>query len=346
MIRARMSRWIRNLAILWACALPLAQATADEVADFYRGRNVSLVIGYPPGGGFDASARLLMRHIGKHIPGNPTLIPKNMPGAGSIVATNYLFNIAPKDGSEFGMIGGSVPFGPLWSREGVKFEATKFNWIGSMDRWVGIVLLRQDAPAMTVEDAKNTAVTVGATGSGDVTSIYPRVINELIGTKFKVVGGYQGTSDLNLAIERGEVQGRLGWCWDCVKAEKPDWVSDRKIRVMMQLGFDKDPELPDAPMLIELAMSEEDRQIVRLVFGSQEMARPLLAPPGVPQARIAALRTAFERTMKDPEFLAEAKRLKLPVRITTWPEIKKLISEVYATPEPVLSRAAKIVNEK
>ena len=324
------------------CASAFAQ---DTVQKFYAGRNVDMVIGYPPGGGFDASARILIRHMPKHLPGAPNMIPKNMPGAGSLVAANYLYNVAPKDGSEFGIIGGSVPFGPLWSRDGVSFEATRFNWIGSMDRWNGIVLLWAGGKAKTLDDLRAMEVPVGATGAGDVTAIYPRVLNALIGTRFRVVGGYRGTTDLNLAIERGEVAGRLGWCWDCVKAEKPNWIADKQIVIPLQLGLQKHAEL-DAPMAFDLAKDEEARQIMRLVFGSQEMARPFVAPPGVPADRIAALRKAFEDTVKDKDFLAEAQKMAMPINIAYWHELEKLIKEVYATPEAIVARAAKIVNEK
>lgn len=332
-------------ATLVALATVSGAQAQDAVQKFYAGRNMDVVIGYPPGGGFDASARLLIRHMPRHLPGSPTMIPKNMPGAGSLVAANYIYNVAPKDGSEFGIIGGSVPFGPLWSRDGVSFEATRFNWIGSMDRWNGIVLLWAAGPAKTLDDLRKMDVPVGATGAGDVTAIYPRVLNALIGTRFKIVGGYRGTSDLNLAIERGEVAGRLGWCWDCVKAEKPNWVQDKLINVPLQLGLQKHPEL-DAPMAIDLARDEEARQIMRLVFGSQEMARPFVAPPGVPAERIAALRKAFEATVADKDFLAEAQKMSLPVNIAYWHELEKLIKDVYATPEPIIARAAKIIAEK
>jgi tripartite-type tricarboxylate transporter receptor subunit TctC len=332
-----------------AVALPILAAGAahaqDAVQKFYSGRSMDLVIGYPPGGGFDSSARLLMRHMPRHIPGSPTMIAKNMPGAGSLVAANYLYNVAPKDGSEFGIIGGSVPFGPLWSREGVSFEATRFNWIGSMDRWNGIVLLWKGAQAKTLDDLRKMETPVGATGAGDVTAIYPRVLNALIGTRFRVVGGYRGTTDLNLAIERGEVAGRLGWCWDCVKAEKPNWVSEKQINIPLQLGLQKHPEL-DAPMAMDLVKDEESRQIMRLVFGSQEMARPFVAPPGVPADRMAALRKAFDETLRDKEFLAEATKMNLPINAASWSELEKLLKDVYATPAPIVERAAKIVGGK
>jgi hypothetical protein len=214
-----------------------------------------------------------------------------------------------------------------------------------MDRWNGIVLLWGNGPAKTLDDLRKMEVPVGATGAGDVTAIYPRVLNALIGTRFRIVGGYRGTTDLNLAIERGEVAGRLGWCWDCVKAEKPNWVSDKQIIVPLQLGLQKHPDL-DAPMAFDLAKDEESQQIMRLILGSQEMARPFVAPPGVPAERLAALRKAFEDTVKDKDFLAEAQKMGLPVNIAYWHELEKLIKDVYATPEAIVAKAAAIVNSK
>ena len=335
-----LKRYLSGALVLTALTSPVF---AEPLADFYSGKMLSLVIGYPPGGGFDSSARILMRHMGKQIPGQPGMVPRNMPGAGSLVATNHLYNLAAKDGTEFGIIGGSVPFGPLWSRDGVKFEATKFNWLGSMDRWTGIALMWGQAPITSFDKALTQEVTVGATGSGDVTSIYPRVLNALIKTRFKVVGGYQGTSDLSLAMERGEIHGRLGWCWDCVKAEKPDWIASDKIKIMIQLGMVKDPELPGVPHIFDLVKTDEDRQIVKLVFGSQDMARPFVAPPGVPHDRVVALRKAFEATLSDKDFLAEAQRLNMPIKLTSAAEIEKLIADVYATPQPVIDRAAAVI---
>ncbi|MCC6890128.1 MAG: hypothetical protein IT536_16480 [Hyphomicrobiales bacterium] len=320
-------------------------ARSQSVADFYKGKTVSVVIGYPAGGGFDVSARLLMRHMPRHLPGNPTMIAKNMPGAGSVRAANYLYGIAPKDGTEFGIIGPAVPFGPLWSRDGVSFEATKYNWLGSLDRWTSIAFVWNTAKAQTLDAARRTEVLVGATGAGDMTVTFPRLTNALLGTKFKIVPGYQGTPDLSLAIERGEVEGRLGWCWDCLKQDKPDWVRGKKITVLLQFAFAKHPELTDVPLVMDLAKNDTDRQIMRLAFGNLEMARPFLAPPGVPADRVAALRAAFEATAKDPAFVDEARKLNIPINVASSREIETLLRDVYATPQSIVDRAAKIIND-
>jgi tripartite-type tricarboxylate transporter receptor subunit TctC len=330
---------------LFAASVFATPARSDSVADFYKGKTISVVIGYPAGGGFDSTARLLIRHMPRHLPGNPTMVAKNVPGAASLRAANYLFNVAPKDGTEFGIIGPSVPFGPLWSRDGVSFEALKFNWLGSLDRWVSIALVWHTAKVQTLEGAMKTEVVAGATGTGDMTVTYPRLMNGLVGTKFKIVPGYQGSPDLNLAIERGEVDGRLGWCWDCLKIDKPEWVIGKKVTILLQFAFAKHPELQDVPLVMDLAKTEEDRQLMRLAFANQEMARPFLAPPGVPADRVAALRAAFEATAKDPAFLEEARKLNVPINLATWQEIEGLLREVYATPQPVIDRAAKIIND-
>lgn len=319
-------------------------AHAQSVADFYKGKTVAVVIGYPAGGGFDSTARLLIRHLPRHLPGNPAMIAKNMPGAGSLRAANYLYGVAPKDGTEFGLIGPSVPFGPLWSRDGVAFEAVKFNWLGSLDRWTSIAFVWHTVKAQTLEAAKQSEVVVGATGAGDMTVTFPRLTNALLGTKFRVVPGYQGTPDLSLAIERGEVQGRLGWCWDCLKLDRPNWVAEKKITVLLQFAFQKDPELANVPLVMDLAKNDADRQIMQLAFGNLEMARPFLLPPGVPRERVAALRAAFEATARDPAFLEEARKLNMTIRMTTSHEIETILRDVYATPQPVVERAAKIIN--
>ena len=333
------------LALVATASVFAAPAPGQGVAEFYKGKTVSVVIGYPPGGGFDATARLLIRHMPRHLPGNPVMIAKNMPGAGSLRAANYLFGVAPKDGTEFGIIGPSVPFGPLWSRDGVSFEATKFNWLGSLDRWTSIAFVWHTAKAQTLDAAMRTEVVVGATGAGDMTVTFPRLTNALLGTKFRVVPGYQGTPDLSLAIERGEVEGRLGWCWDCLKLDKPNWVKEKKITVLLQFAFKKDPELPDVPLVMDLARNEADRQIMRLAFGNLEIARPFLAPPDVPADRIAALRSALDATARDPAFLEEARKLNMPISVASSREIETLLRDVYATPQPIVDRAAKIIND-
>jgi tripartite-type tricarboxylate transporter receptor subunit TctC len=318
-------------------------ANAESVADFYKGKTVTLVNAYPPGSSRDAAGRLLIRHLPRHIPGHPSMVTRNQVGAGGLVGTNYVFNVAPKDGTEIGLTGGTLPFGPLWNRDGVKFDATKFNWLGSLESWLGLVFVRKGAPAQSFAQLLTTEIKVGATGIGDVTAIYPRVLNALAGTKFNIVRGYRGTADLNLAIERGEIDGRVGWCFECARRDKPAWLADKSVLLLLQLAFTRHPDLKDVPSLADAAKTEEARQIMRLVYGGQEMNIPLMLPPGVPADRVAALRKAFEETMKDPEFQAEAKKTGASPSPLSWQEVEKLIQSAYATPAATIERAGKII---
>jgi tripartite-type tricarboxylate transporter receptor subunit TctC len=271
------------------------------------------------------------------------MVTRNQVGAGGLVGTNYVFNVAPKDGTEIGLTGGTLPFGPLWTRDGVKFDATKFNWLGSLESWLGLVFVRKGAPAQSFAQLLTTEIKVGATGIGDVTAIYPRVLNALAGTKFNIVRGYRGTADLNLAIERGEIDGRVGWCFECARRDKPAWLADKSVLLLLQLAFTRHPDLKDVPSLADAAKTEEARQIMRLVYGGQEMNIPLMLPPGVPADRVAALRKAFEETMKDPEFQAEAKKTGASPSPLSWQEVEKLIQSAYATPAATIERAGKII---
>jgi tripartite-type tricarboxylate transporter receptor subunit TctC len=328
---------------LWLLLAPFQSARADTVADFYKGKTVELIIAYPPGSSRDAAGRLLIRHLSRHIPGHPGLVAKNMVGAGGLAGTNYMFNVASKEGIEIGLTGGTVPFGVLWSRDGVNFDATKFNWLGSLEAWVGGVFIRKGAPAQSLDELRVSEVRVGATGTGDVTAIYPRVLNALAGTKFNIVRGYRGTADLNLAIERGEIDGRVGWCYACAKQSKPRWLSESRVLILLQLAFTRDPELPDVPSLADVAKTEEARQIMTLVYGGQQMNIPLMLPPGVPPDRVAALRTAFDATMKDPAFLAEATKVGADVSPMAAADMERLIQSVYSRPRAVIERAAAII---
>jgi tripartite-type tricarboxylate transporter receptor subunit TctC len=330
------------VAIVSLVVLPTV-ANAESVAEFYKGKTISLVNAYPPGSSRDAAGRLLIRHLPRHIPGHPSMVTRNLVGAGGLVGTNYMFNVAPKDGTEIGLTGGTLPFGPLWNRDGVKVDATKFNWLGSLESWLGLVFVRKGAPAQSFAQLLTTEIKVGATGIGDVTAIYPRVLNALAGTKFNIVRGYRGTADLNLAIERGEIDGRVGWCFECARRDKPAWLADKSVLLLLQLAFTRHPDLKDVPSLADAAKTEEARQIMRLVYGGQEMNIPLMLPPGVPADRVAALRKAFEETMKDPEFQAEAKKTGASPSPLSWQEVEKLIQSAYATPAATIERAGKII---
>src|SRR5262247_3065458 len=282
---------------------PLSTQHANAQADFYKGKAVDLMIGYSVGGGYDVYARLIARHLGKHIPGNPIVTPKNMDGAGSLRLANWLYNVAHKDGLVFGTIGRGTGFGPLLGSKQAQFDGTKFNWIGSANDEVSVcVVWNGRGKAAKFDDLLTQELNVGGTGAAADTDQFPRIINGVLGTKMKIITGYPGGNDVNLALERGEVDGRCGWSWSSVKSTRKSWVTENKITILMQLSLKKHPDLPDVPLITELAKNDEQRQILRLIFARQPLGRPYLAPPDVPADRVEALRAAFMATMKDKEF--------------------------------------------
>lgn len=338
----------RKLAIAFAAcsavALAGTAARADSVADFYKGKTVELYIGYSVGGGYDTYARLLARHIGKHIPGNPTIVPKNMPGAGSLKLTNWLYEAAPQDGTVFGSIARAAPFDPLFGNEKAKFKANEFNYIGSANNEVSICAAMADAGVKSVDDLKNKTLIVGGTGDTADTVQFPKIINAVLGTKMKIINGYPGGKDVVLAMERGEVQGRCGWSWSSVKSKNMDWVDGGKMHIVMQLSTDKHPELPDIPLVMDLAKSDADRKLLNIIFARQELGRPYVAPPNIPAERVEALRAAFLATMKDPEFLKEAANADLELAPVSGAKVQKLVTEAYQADASVIERINGILN--
>jgi tripartite-type tricarboxylate transporter receptor subunit TctC len=326
-----------------ALLLLVEPAGAQGAADFYKGRNVDLYIGYSGGGGYDVYARLLARHIGRHIPGNPTIVPKNMPGAGSLLLANWLYNVGPKDGTAFGLIGRGTGFDPLLGSTKAQFDAVKFNWLGSMNDEVSVCVAWHTAGIATLDEAKQKVLTVGGTGPAADTDQFPKVLNAVLGTRFKVVTGYPGGNDVDLAMERGEVAGRCGWSWSSVVATHQHWIDQKKIVILVQLSLSRHPDLPDVPLVMDLARDEEAKQAFRLVFSRQPMGRPFLAPPGIPAERAAALRQAFTATLKDKEFLAEAARLKLEINPVSGEDVQRIVAEVYRTPKAVAARVAEML---
>ncbi|HSR70810.1 MAG TPA: tripartite tricarboxylate transporter substrate-binding protein [Kiloniellales bacterium] len=321
--------------------LPISAGQAQSVADFYKGKTIELLIGYSPGGGYDTYARTIARHMSKHIPGNPTIVPKNQPGAGSLKLTNFLFNVAPKDGTTFGTIGRGIPMEPLLGGEGTQFDAKEFNWIGSANDEVSICVAWHTTGIEKFEDLYEKELVVGGTGSGADTDTFPLLIKNVLGAKIKLISGYPGGSDILLAMERGEVGGRCGWSWSSVKSRRMDWIREGKVNILLQMSLAKHPDIPEVPLVMDLAETREQKQIFRLMFARQRMGRPYVAPPGVPEERVAALRKAFMDTMKDPEFLAEAKKAKLEITPVSGEEIQTLINELYEdTPQEIVDMAA------
>ncbi len=338
---------IRILKIALAAVAALAVSTAaraDSVADFYKGKTVEFYIGYSVGGGYDTYARLIARHIGKHIPGNPTVVPKNMPGAGSLKLTNWLYEAAPQDGTVLGSVARAAPFDPLFGNKKAMFTADKFNYIGSANNEVSICAAMADTGIKTVDDLKSKELIVGGTGDTADTVQFPKILNAVLGTKFKIINGYPGGKDVVLAMERGEVHGRCGWSWSSVKAKNRDWLDEGKMTVIMQLSTSKHSELPDIPLVMDLAKSDADKALLTLIFARQELGRPYVAPPNIPAERVAALRAAFDATMKDPEFLAEAKSADLELAPVSGARVQELVKESYTTDPAVVARINKILN--
>ena len=320
-----------------------AAAPAQSPAEFYKGKNVDLYIGYSVGGGYDVYARMVARHIGKHIPGNPTIVPKNMEGAGSLRLVNWLYNVAPKDGSVFATIGRGTAFNPILGIPGAQFEGPKFTWIGSANDEVSVCATWHTSGVTKFDELMAKEIAVGGTGASDDTVQFPRVLNGVLGTKMKIVSGYPGGNDAVLAMERGEVHGRCGWSWSSVMATHKNWLDEKKINILLQLALEKHPDLPNVPLVTDLAKTDEQKQILRLIFARQVMGRPFVAPPGIPQDRAEALRKAFMDTMKDKEFLAEAEKAGLEITPVPGEQIQKLVQDVYNTPPEIAKKAAEII---
>jgi tripartite-type tricarboxylate transporter receptor subunit TctC len=335
-----MGKWLAvRVAAALLTVIPVA-ATAQETAPSFKGRTIDLYTGYTVGGGYDLYTRLLARHIGRHLPGNPNVVAKNMEGAASLRLANWLYTAAPKDGTAFGTIGRGTALDPLLGQPGAQFDGTKFNFVGSMNDEVSICVAWHTVPFKTFDDVMQREFLVGGTGPGDDTIQFPRVLVGVLGAKLKIIAGYPGGNDAVLAMERGELQGRCGWSYSSVKAAHPDWLAEKKITILLQFGLAKHLELPDVPLITELAKTEDQLRLLRFVFARQVMGRPYLAPPGVPGATVAALRQAFMDTMSDPDFLADAERGKFEINPVPGERIQQLVAELYKTPPQLTKRLA------
>ncbi len=332
---------IGGLAVVFALA---GLAAASSVEDFYKGRTVSLAIGYSAGGGYDAYARLLARYMGKHIPGSPSIVPQQMAGAGSLRAANYIFTVAPKDGSVFGTFSRSMGISPLVDK--AEFDSRKFTWLGSVTADNTICVTGSTSPVRNWDDFLNKPSNFGGEGAGSDPDIWVLLYKNVFGAKAKLVSGYPGTNDIVLALERGEIDGLCGISWSTIKTEHPQWLANHSVNFIVQAALKKAPELSSIPLATELAKSPEQLQIVKLLLVSQAMARPFAAPPDIPADRKAALLAAFDGTMKDDDFLTEAKKLNFDVRPVSAAAIDTILADVYATPKDVIARAAKAISSE
>ncbi|MDB5533336.1 MAG: tripartite tricarboxylate transporter family receptor [Hyphomicrobiales bacterium] len=336
-------RWSVISGFLFAVAFPAAASHAQSVSGFYKGKTIRLLIGFGPGGGYDLYARIIAQRIGKHIPGDPTIVPQNMPGAGSLLVANYLANVAARDGTVLGTFASGVPSAPLLTPEQTKFEATSLTWIGNANNEVQIDYVWHTAPTTTLDGARRQEVLLGATGPGSASVDFPLMVNSILGFKYKLVTGYKGASEINLAMERGEVHGAAGLTWAGARSMTPDWIRDKKMIVIAQYGHTRHPDLPDVPLVYDLAQNEADRQALNLVFSRQELGRPYAAPPALPADRTQALRDAFDATMVDPDFLADAKRTGLDILPMDGKTVARTVAELSATPPDVVSRVRAIL---
>jgi tripartite-type tricarboxylate transporter receptor subunit TctC len=327
--------------LLTALAVPAPQATA-QTAEPFAGKPLTMIVGFGPGGGYDIWARTLARHIGKHLPGKPNVVPQNMPGAGSYVAASHIYNVAAKDGTVMGIIARDAALGPLTGAAGARFDPVKLSWIGSPTRETNVCIAYRTAQVKSVQDLMQKQLIIGDTGPGTGTRTYPIVLNEVLGTKFKLVSGFRASPDVFLAMERGEVEG-ICESYDSVKIRKPDWIPSGTVKVLLQAGLEPNPELKDVPFVLDLARNAEEKTTLEFLYAGQGIGRPFVAPPELPAERLKMLRDAFSATMKDPEFIAEAQARKLDLDPEDGEQLAALIRKIYATPKPIVERIGNLI---
>ncbi len=331
-----------GLLIVTALTNPSA---AQSPAEFYGGRTITLVVGYPSGSAYDLYARLVGRHIGRNIPGNPSVIISNLPGASSLVATNALANTSARDGSTIGAVFERIAVEPLINASRALFDGREFGWIGSVLKVTDVCMFWHTAKAKSVEEAKSVEVIVGAAGEAGNSALAPRVMNEFLGTKFKIIGGYGG-AEMFLAMERGETEARCGMSWGGLKASRPDWITNGKIKVVLQMAMERHQELKSTPNILDLVTKPEDRAALEYLYATQEMGRPFLAPPKIPTDRLAALREGFNRTMIDPQFVDDANKSNQEIDPIPGVRVQQIVEALYRTPKHLIDRVEVLRHEK
>jgi tripartite-type tricarboxylate transporter receptor subunit TctC len=324
-----------------AGALASLPAAAQNAA-FYRGKTVTLQVGFAPGGGYDVYARLVARFLPRFIPGHPNVVVQNVPGAGSLRLANLLYNAEPEDGTFIALLGREQLTAPLYQLDGVQFDATKFGWIGNLNQETSVCVAWHTAPFTRIEDARERQMAVGGTGPASITVILPIALDDLLGYRFKVIRGYPGGNDVILGLERGELQGRCGWSYSSLLSTRPDWVRDRKIRFLAVAAPERIPQLPNVPSVVELGKTDTQRKILTLLVADEVLARPLAAPPHTPPERLKILRAAFDAMVKDRAFLAAARQIGLDLDPMDWRELVRRLRRIYAS-SPSIVKAAKAV---
>lgn len=339
------SKSARSLGILCLMSAPAAgKAMAQsDVADFYRGKTITIGVGATPGGGYDLDARVLSRHLGKHVPGNPGVVVQNVPGARGLTQVNRLYASARRDGTMMGVVQRGLLTAPWLNPQGIQFDVMKFNWLFSTAAEPGVAIMWHTSGILTVGDIQKREGVIG--GAGD-SAIIPQVYNFTAGTRFRIVSGYPGTADVVLAMERGEVQGIGYYSWSNIASKNPEWVTDKKIRILFQTGEKRHADLPDVPLISELATSDEMRQVQDLWLSPLETARPYAMPPEVPQARVEAVRKAFFDMLKDPEFREDARKTGMLIDPRTHSEIEAILKRVSSSPQSIIETARRAVVDK
>ena len=323
---------------LFAAALACASfALPAAASDFYAGKQITLIVGAYPGGGYDLLARLMTRHISKHIPGAPQWVVQSMPAGNSVAATNHLANVAPRDGTVLAMIQRGMLHAKMNNAMGVQFDIAKLNWIGNLNKETGVTLGNANAPVQKASELFEKELIVGGQTGVDP-EITPRIYNALIGTKFRIISGYPGTPAIGLAMEKGEVEGIGDWSWSSLKVQKPEWLRDKKVNVLMQGALENDPELPGVPNALDYVKDPVSRQALELYFTQKTVARPLVAPPDVPADRLAILRKALMALAEDKEFLEDAQRSRLDIEILPGEAVEKVIARIATTPPEAVAR--------
>jgi tripartite-type tricarboxylate transporter receptor subunit TctC len=331
------------IALLVAAIAWPASGGAQTVEQFYKGKSVTMIVGGGVGGGYDVYARAFARHMSKHIPGNPNIVPKNVAAAGGLTAANLFYTTSEKDGSTLGAFPNNIPMDRLFENPGARYDALTFNWLGSIGKLQNVCATWHTSPVKTVEAAREREVIVAAAGAASNTAIIPKVLNALLGTRFKAITGYDPGSGLTMSIERGEAEGICGLSWSTMKVSRPHWIKDRLLNVIVQMGLEKLSDLPNVPAALDLVTGRESRQVLELILMRQEPGRPFAAPPGVPSDRVAVLRRAFDDTLKDPEFVAEAAKLQLEIEPLTGAQIDGLLAKAYGAPKAIVRRAIELL---
>jgi tripartite-type tricarboxylate transporter receptor subunit TctC len=329
-------------AALAACGTCSAQA--QTVEQFYKGKTIDLAIGYPPGGSNDLYARLLAAHLGKHIPGNPQVVARNMPGAGSFLAVNWMTSVAPKDGTAIAIGAPTLAIDEKLGTQGVRYKTAQFHWLGRMTPLINIVMIRKSSPVHTIEDAMKTEVSLAGTGAGSTVAVYPTVMNNMFGTKFKLVMGYKGSNEAMLAVERGEVEGH-STAWEALKHAHPTWVKDGFVVLPVQFALKRIAELPNVPTALEFAKSDEQKRVLSAILAATEVGISFFTTPGVPDDRVTALRKAFSETMTDPELKADIAKIRAELDPMSGEDLQKLVADVNDLPADLTEKVKKVYQQ-